>query len=809
MEILTDVKNKIKENDINDSNENSFETMSLYRSIYIIKRKFEIYDIQIKDIYNKYNINEFDNNLGINFYIINIDKFELILNEIFENINCLIFEIHHPKDIFISNLYRTEEKKKEMRVVFQKIQNYLFENNHIEKYNKIFYIRKIKPLLLIKNKENSINNEEEEINKPIVEYNNNGKIIKSSEQINEENLDFNENKEIIDKYLPQNNNLYIESLILIISDFLQKFPNYKIIEINNDLSKELNILFDKDILEKINLINNKNDMLFKLNPSKEKELNKCLKQKQSLNQNIKLYEKILLEKKNNKENGIIIQDMIEKLLAKKIWLNHKIKYLKEPELIDEEFFINKEIELNLKTKLDIPKNNFQNLKNSINDINYYNNSINKIRLSQEKNQSNQNTNNNTNLNSNNNSNNTINNNSHSNISLNNNFKTENPILKEEIRLISLKEIFEFYSNQHNYVISGNGLFSAIDDKKSLLNLSEFSKFCSEFSINISRQKLVEIYKKNSSNLYNLNFKEFLIALENLCFAFHENKKNILLKKISHYEEKLNLCEKNHKNNNKENSVFLNVKYEISSFKFEYEKLVKQSYKEILENFYDYLGIYQKKIYRNKMKGFILPYNSKEKKIKIPKKKIFKFKVEENNEIKKIIETKRKEKEKLLLSQKILQKDLLYKHKLKLFELNNKQLELHSIKRQKEKKYSNKLLDKEIEIQNKILENQIKNENKYLNKISWEKLDEINIEDLNMNENDKQIFEENYNSDDEELINYLNKNKKLIKNYSSIDIHKNKSKLPPIYEKRNFENKYKRIFPRNKSDFGIKLTKNIQ
>ena len=59
------------------------------------------------------------------------------------------------------------------------------------------------------------------------------------------------------------------------------------------------------------------------------------------------------------------------------------------------------------------------------------------------------------------------------------------------------------------------------------------------------------------------------------------------------------------------------------------------------------------------------------------------------------------------------------------------------------------------------------------------------------------------------FNYLNKNKKLIKNYSSIDIHKNKSKLPPIYEKRNFENKYKRIFPRNKSDFGIKLTKNIQ
>ena len=61
--------------------------------------------------------------------------------------------------------------------------------------------------------------------------------------------------------------------------------------------------------------------------------------------------------------------------------------------------------------------------------------------------------------------------------------------------------------------------------------------------------------------------------------------------------------------------------------------------------------------------------------------------------------RRKEKEILLLSQKKL------KHNLQLFELNNKQLELHSIKRQNEKKYSNKLLDKEIEIKNKILENQ--------------------------------------------------------------------------------------------------------
>ena len=46
--------------------------------------------------------------------------------------------------------------------------------------------------------------------------------------------------------------MYIETLPLIIADFIQQFPFYTIIEIEDELNEELNILFDKELVEKIN-----------------------------------------------------------------------------------------------------------------------------------------------------------------------------------------------------------------------------------------------------------------------------------------------------------------------------------------------------------------------------------------------------------------------------------------------------------------------------------------------------------------------------------------------------------------------------
>ena len=799
------------DNKVNDTYEDSFEILTLYRSIYIIKRKFEIYKIQIKQIYNKYNINEFNNNIGINFYIINTDNFDLIAKEIFETINCFIIQIHNPKDIFI-NLFLTDEKKKEMNNIIKKIQYFLFQNKNIQKYNEIFFTKKIKPLLLIKEKENDT----EDIYKPIVEYDINGNILKTTEQLINENIkinsnlnkdklnefNFNNNKEELNKYeyLPQNNNLYIETFSLILADFLQSFSIYGIIEINDDLSNELDKLFNKEILEKIKLYEQKGkekELVKKLNKSKEKEFEKCLKQKQILEQNIQLYEKLLLEKKANHENGIIIEDMLEKLMTKKVWLSHRLQLLNNSKIIiNEPPLLDTKIEFNNNfVNVEIPENNIHNLKNSLSNLNYYNNSINKIKLSQGI------TNTNTN--------------SYSIITSNNiSMKTDSiSSSKEEMRLKSLKEIFDFYSKKHNYIRLGNGLFSSIDEKKNLINLSEFSKFCNEFSISITRQKLVEIYKKNSSNLSTMTFKEFLITVENLSFAYHERLKESCLKRIKHNKEKLNLIEiqenerieeeksinlfkeritgnKPKKSLEKNQFIYLTkkkaIEEAISSEKYKYDKLVKKPYKEIIESFYEYLGLYKKSVYRKKMIGFVLPFNYPNKNNKIKVKSLAKNKSMEILDLR-TIESIKKEKEKILLSKKKLEKDMLYNNKLKLFEKNNKRLELNSIKKQRDNNYVNIKKDKDLENLQKEIENK--------NKISWKRLDEINTNEIEMNDKEKEIFDNSYNSDDEELLSHLSSNKmnnrnekleknnsNIKKNYSAINIFPNKNKLPLIGKK---------------------------
>lgn len=142
-----------------------FEMMALYRSLYILKRKFEIYKNQIMEIYNKYNIHEIDINDNINYYVVNIDNFDTIGLEIFENINLYIIQIYNPKDLYIANLYLNDERKYEMINIFKFLKDYIIKNNNFEKYNQIFYDKKIKPNFIEKEKDK--NEEEEKIKEKI------------------------------------------------------------------------------------------------------------------------------------------------------------------------------------------------------------------------------------------------------------------------------------------------------------------------------------------------------------------------------------------------------------------------------------------------------------------------------------------------------------------------------------------------------------------------------------------------------------------------------------------------------------------
>ena len=96
------------------------------------------------------------------------------------------------------------------------------------------------------------NKKEEEIQIKIVEYNRKGKIIKNSTQLLESNkILINEIKNYQNLEKDQTY-LYIETLPLILADFLQENKNYAIIEIENEISKDLYMLFDKNLINVIN-----------------------------------------------------------------------------------------------------------------------------------------------------------------------------------------------------------------------------------------------------------------------------------------------------------------------------------------------------------------------------------------------------------------------------------------------------------------------------------------------------------------------------------------------------------------------------
>ena len=165
-----------------------------------------------------------------------------------------------------------------------------------------------------------------------------------------------------------------------------------------------------------------------------------------------------------------------------------------------------------------------------------------------------------------------------------------------------------------------------------------------------------------------------------------------------------------------------------------------------------------------MKGFLIPFQMHDKTSRIPINSID-YKINNNSEIKRLLQFQKEENEKFKLSKKIINDDLMYQNKLRLFQENNKKLELHAIDRQNENKYSN-LMKK------KIVETQLKEEEKK-NKISWNRL---NMKYNLRNEKKNNLINLNFSDDIDGK-----KNQQIKKNYSAVELIANDKfyKLPII------------------------------
>ena len=959
-------KNNIDNNnsqEISKQVENSLELLILYRSIYIIKQKFSLFKERIKNIYQKYNT--YNSNIkfktNTKIYQIHIKNFVEVTDEVLQDLNLLIIKYLNPKDIFLSRIL-IEKKREETKKIIKEILNWLLNDNNngkdlIRNYNINFFNKKIKPYIEedinYENFENMMDIKQNDISedmtrnwsiydyKIIGEYDRRGnvinkyktKILEENGEINEEGITeiINLNKEsrnyendkpglnkemsinINDISNSKNNSkkpdsskfIFIESLPLILADFLQSHINNAIVESEDELGKELKILFDNEIIKRLNefknLLGNKSSLLDDINDKvyinqeekDQKELDSAIEEYKKVKENIEIYRNILKNKKKSGENTDYIEKMIEKLLAKEIWLEHKIKLLMDKKNNND---INLEINYNTyrnnntkssdlsnvigntSRKIEINDNGFNQSKKMNGDINTQN-----IKHLTETYSNTQNLG-------------TSNDKSISLISSNTNLTS---MKSSPLIINALKEIFLYYSHLHLNV-KKNRLFSNLEEKKLHLDLNEFSKFCTDFNIPISRQKLVEIFKKSVSNLHYMNFKEFNNAIVSLANATHESKKKNLTEKINHKKFELNsiiLKEKQLKEekklkrllyNNSNSDLALdigrkkesksrspsgyaykinlklekkNIFNDISNNKINYNKELKKSYQEIINDFYEFLGLNNPQEYRSKMRHYNMsPIKNNENldtkrarnnSISSGEKSINRSKSFIHEDLEKI-NIKKEEKLKKELMAKEKMKNKLYKEKLKLFNINNQRLKITVDRKSKKKTYlelmkeqqeekseilsmhnyqKNRLIHKMKEIEEKKIkdkerERKLKKENlKYIfnniskedskeqlqlneiseikkekeddfirrndkNQIWWSKLENYNLEDLGLNEEEKDLFIKSELISDENIENKNNNNNQNANDNNSLGLLISDNSLLKSNSKGEIENNVK-------------------
>ncbi len=243
-------------NSFNEINNEHISFNIICRSLYILKKKFEIYKNEINKVYTKFFVKDKSDYNNFSIPIIKITSFKDLLEEIFHLINISIFKLSSMNELFISNFIPESKNEERLKEAIEKINNFITDK--IRKYNEIFYKKKIKTTIEI-NKIEDIADDFTDYY-PIAEYDKKGRLLSIFDEVkilNKENILKSKELTLEDEYeliLKEQNILYIETLPVIIADFIQANPNYTIIntEINDlNLNKEIKELFDGEIIKKI------------------------------------------------------------------------------------------------------------------------------------------------------------------------------------------------------------------------------------------------------------------------------------------------------------------------------------------------------------------------------------------------------------------------------------------------------------------------------------------------------------------------------------------------------------------------------
>ena len=118
--------------------------MILYRSLYLLKKKFETNKSNINIIYTDYNINKSKRIDEFGSCQIDINFLDEIIFLVLKEMNLFILQLNSPKDLFLSNFLITNKGEDEMKLIAKDIKIELIKKELNKKYNKIFYEKKNK-----------------------------------------------------------------------------------------------------------------------------------------------------------------------------------------------------------------------------------------------------------------------------------------------------------------------------------------------------------------------------------------------------------------------------------------------------------------------------------------------------------------------------------------------------------------------------------------------------------------------------------------------------------------------------------------
>jgi hypothetical protein len=903
----------------------------LQRSLYILKRKFEIYEKEIMNIYGKYmEKNKME-------FIIDSKKFQLVLNEVLLETKLSFSDINKPSEVFKVELLEHLNKDK-LKIILLKIDQFM--QDYRKKYNKIMKEKKEKNFLKSNNNENQaedrgsddlnfqegevegdinlINNNEleannlkssikensmqekleeeaqdgqevqendeipkdneeeklnavgenpqeenpqdetiQQMNKNLQKLENLGDIKKDEDPFREgsnQNINLRKWKKTLDddlkslimdrsnlnllqsKYQPNTNEesedprlkniinqlknnkpgvqkqsdttyriqyLLIEILPLIIADYVHDNFNVVIIDTNEELKSELRTLFDNELLQRLG-----ENTKYDIDEEKTIKLKDLLFEKLNLEKNIRTYEDLLLKKQSKRENTIFIEQMLKKLRNQKFFIENKIKTLQEDNETLNSYKNISLFETSENRENQGKKSSGKNLIN-INNSNNFSRLLNDESTIIKKNVS--------------------------------KIVPKNLLSKDELRSNALREIFYFYSRQHQ-LAGHTATFDEIASKAHHMDLGEFMKFCIEFKILVKKEKLIEVFRKSASNTKQMTYEEFLIGLRNISAKVNEEKRQLLIKRLNRMKAELkklgidglepkevNKEENQQENLNQEKSfeneenkqdemqnqtdrlqeqenreeekiktneneeernlsnnvskisqnqqdknqeskpkdkiskkaslVYSDSKElieEISKFKMMINDLKNKTYQTLLEELYIYLEIDNEKLYRAKMKGYVLPFNTHEKSYRIPNDVLMKNakKVDPRTaeEIKRILKTRKEEKIREEQERERLEKLKYFEQKKKISQankniLNSQQTVTNNTEAKKEENYVK--IKRKYETYTKEKES----------KLTWDQLESLSYnhfvsnKDDDFNPNDL-IDENDFDSDDDELLQNL-------------------------------------------------------